>query len=325
MNGGVRPHKPPQRTLREWAVLPPERIDRRVGEGGSIEALDSFEEAHLKGRCVICDAAGPLTRDHVPPQAVVAPSVLEVQTLTALLGDASVPGSPRGGFRAPTFPSICKNCNTDRLGREYDPSLERMAVDVRRWMTLPAELGIELVGNIEIETRPYRLARAVVGHLLAAEERRDPSKLPPRGTLTEALRSFFLDIDAPWPQGIHFYLWPYPGKEQVIIRGFGISRVIGQTYGPIIGDILKFFPVAFWITADPAVGVPYSLTPLPFPSVISLDSSVEITIPVRNQPRRDWPETPGDDEVLALNDQRSSIASPKPKQRAGRRARGGRP
>lgn len=86
---------------------------------------------------------------------------------------------------------------------------------------------------------------------------------PARGTMTNALRSFFLEDAVTWPQGLKLYVWLYPANHQVIVRGLGILRVLGSTYGPIVGDILKFFPVAFWITDGVASGVPYRLTEIP--------------------------------------------------------------
>ena len=289
------------------AVLSDRRTYKDVMFGISVRRGE-----HLKGRCAICDAVGKLTFDHVPPRSVTPPTPLEVRRLTAVIQpDPSAP--PRGGFQAVTFPSLCLTCNRDRLGGAYDPTLSKLAADVRRWLAVTKDHDIWVPGDIRVTTKPLRIARAVAGHLLAAEERRDSSATPPRGTMTEALRVFFLDDAAPWPAALHLYMWPFPAKRHVIVRGFSISRVLGPgpTYGPIVGDILKFFPLAFWVTAAPANGTQYQLDALPLSDPrLTLDASATLPIPLRFQPPPGWPETPGDDEMGLLNDERSSVATP---------------
>jgi len=213
-------------------------------------------------------------------------------------------------FQAATFPSLCKVCNTDLLGARYDPWLTKLAGDVRRWLAVTKDLDIWIPGDIQVSTQPFRLARAVAGHLLAAEERKDPSSTPPRGTLTNVLRAFFLDEAAPWPEDLHLYVWLYPASSQIIVRGFGIHRVLGATYNWIIGDVLKFFPLGFWITTGPAAGVRYRLTELPLLKPPGIDTSVTLTIPLSAQPPPSWPEQPNDDEVVLYNEESTYVASP---------------
>jgi hypothetical protein len=263
----------------------------------------------LKGRCIICDTVGRLTRDHVPPRSVAPPKELELRRLAMAVEPGNKPDQFRVGFQAPTFPSLCRVCNTDRLGGQYDPTLAKLAADVRTWVAATTDLGIWVPGDIRVETQPFRLARSVVGHLLAAEERKDPARRPPRGTLTDALRAFFLDDAAPWPEDHHVYMWLYPARKQVIVRGFGISRVLGSRYDPIVGDVLKFFPVAFWITLDPATGVQHRLAEVPLQTAGTIDTSVTLTIPLRGLPPPTWPEQPGEGEIVLINDERTSVAT----------------
>jgi hypothetical protein len=112
------------------------------------------------------------------------------------------------------------------------------------------------------------LARSVVGHLLAAEERKDPWTMPAEGTSTRLLKDFFLDEDSRWPSDMHLYVWLYPAPSQIIVRGFAITGVLEpHRYGPIVGDVLKFFPVAFWVTSGSAERSHRNLTELPLSQV----------------------------------------------------------
>ncbi|MGE3958746.1 MAG: hypothetical protein AB7H96_18680 [Vicinamibacterales bacterium] len=63
---------------------------------------------------------------------------------------------------------------------------------MRRWISATEKMNLWLGKNIEVETYPALLARSVVGHLLAAEERKDPWEVPQTGSSTDALKTFFL-------------------------------------------------------------------------------------------------------------------------------------
>ena len=71
--------------------------------------------------------------------------------------------------------------------------------------------------------------------------------------MVDALRDFFLDESAPWPDDLCLSCWPYLGGDQVIVRGFGIMGVLDPRYGVLVGELMKFRPVAFWLTdGEPA-------------------------------------------------------------------------
>ena len=266
----------------------------------------------MNGRCAICDTIGKLTNDHVPPKSVSTPTRIEISRLIAVTQTDDPTIRRRGGFQSAIFPSLCRTCNTERLGTKYDPTLKKIAEDVRRWVRVMKELDISVTGDIQVTTSPQRLARAVAGHLLAAEERKEPSHLPQRGTMTEALRAFFLDEKAPWPDELHLYVLLFPDTRQVIVRGLGIMKVLGQTYGPIVGELLKFFPLAFWITSTPAVGVTYRLTELRLhKSPADLDAQITLSIALRGMPPPRWPELPSDGGVVMLTGERTYVATPR--------------
>lgn len=267
----------------------------------------------MKGRCVICGSAGKLTEDHVPPRSVSPPTALELRRLGSTVSEKRGDSNSRGGFQAATFPSLCSCCNSERLGQLYDPVLAQFASDIRKWVSAATRLKLWIGKAITIETKPRLLARAVVGHLLAAEERRDRWAIPLEGPSVKALRNFFLDVDAPWPPGLHLYAWLYPGFAQVIVKGFCIRGIIPPyRYEPIVGDVLKFFPVAFWLTLESAGASRQNLTEIPL--YANEDSEmVEISLPLRDFPGIRWPEQPGEHEIVLMNDDRTSIATPKPK------------
>lgn len=98
----------------------------------------------------------------------------------------------------------------------------------------------------------------------------------------------------------------------MIVRGLGIAGVSNQPYDAILGDLMKLFPLAFWITATSANGVPYRLTTLDLPrEMVDPDFEMEVRLPFRDQPPTLWPEAPGSGEVVMLTNERSYVARPK--------------
>lgn len=176
-----------------------------------------------------------------------------------------------------------------------------LIIDILPWVTI-IERGLVVRNGIEVTTKPLRLARTVVGHLLAAEERSNPNDSPIEGRIPNLMRSFFLDENAHWPGELFFQLWPYLEHRQVIVRGLGKLNMVNGTM--ICGDLLKFFPMAFLITIDQR----YNLPVLPLSKDLNLDSEIKLRLPYENLPPPEWPEHPGPTEGVLLNDKRTSVA-----------------
>jgi len=224
--------------------------------------------------------------------------------------------SPRRGFQSPDFPSLCPECNGKRLGTEFDPALITLASECAAWVRAASDLGLRFQSGIVADIRVGRVIRSVVGHLLAAEERTARFKPPARGTMQEAMRRCFLDTSVAWPTDLHVYCWPYNSSDVVIVRGFGISRVLGRTHGPIVGDVLKFFPLAFWVTQESAAVTGYPLVDLAAFVDTSLDAVKRIELPLQRIPSALWPERPRDQEVILMHRERSYVAKRTRRERA---------
>lgn len=258
----------------------------------------------MTGRCVICGRICRLTRDHVPPRGVVPPRALEIRRLTAAIQTGPpFAESPRRGFQAPVFPSLCSVCNTDKLGSVYDPELIVFANSLAAWVRGASELGLTLPDVAVVNLRPLDVARAVVGHLLAAEERSNPVAPLVGGSLLEEMRSYFLGAVIGTP-AFRIFVWPYAGSDLVIARGFALARVLGRAHGPVVGDVLKFFPLAFWVVGSAPDDVDFPFAELP----LAEGNEVTLEIPMRRVPRAQWPERPGDQEVIVLAGERTHVA-----------------
>ena len=257
----------------------------------------------MKGRCVICGHIGSLTRDHVPPRGVTPAHPIEVRRLGAVIeGGHAHQHLPHRHYQAPVFPSLCAVCNTDRLGKLYDPELIRFSDGLASWVRGAYEIGLTLPAA-SVSILPLAVARAVVGHLLAAEERPDATLPLVDAALLKEMREYFLGLTSTGPH-FQIFVWPYSGNELVIVRGFAIARVLGRKHHWIVGDVLKFFPVAFWVVSEQPTDVEFGFAKLE----LTKSNETLIEIPLRNVPPLGWPERPRDDEVVLLSGERSHIA-----------------
>ena len=257
-----------------------------------------------KGVCRICGSRGALTDDHVPPKCVTTPTHLELVAWSDALQVPRPVG--RQAFQSQDFRTICRSCNVDRLGAIYDPALQLFCTEVARYVRMTAQLGVVLPDVGDFTCEPGKVARALVGHLLAADpsgKRFDP---PTQAPMIEAMRTYFLASDDPAPSCLQLFAWPFPFDHHVLARSVIVARVLEGAVGPILGDFLKFFPLAWWLTYDlnPEVVVAGTSFPL-------LPAGDRQSVRIRFRPTvfPEWPEKAREDEVMLMDFRRTSIAT----------------
>lgn len=261
----------------------------------------------MKGRCNICNAIGQLTRDHVPPLGTVESALFDVQNLTEYLSCES--SKPRRAHGSVEFINLCKVCNSERLGTYYDPHLKEFCNAAATWIRARYKLDLSLPAHTSIRIKPLRVARAIVGHLLAAEARSDRSAQLIHAPMPDAMRDFFLNENALPSPKLELFCWPYPSDWQVIIRAAGVAQY-GRK-GVVTSDFLKFFPVAFWVAWDRPVSVSVDhLASLTLSDCSALDDECTIKMPLSNVPPVDWPENPAENGMLYVSDRMTSVAQP---------------
>jgi len=261
----------------------------------------------MKGRCLICDSLGKLSRDHVPPRSVVPLKRVEVQRVIALWG-GQPNQKPRKAFQSIEFPSLCQICNSDRLGSTYDPYLAEFAKAVTTWVRSAFQLYLTLPGSFSIAIKPHRVARAVIGHLLAAEERKDPTAPLRNGPMPDDMRRYFLNVDEPAPAALELYVWPYASETQRIVRAFSVAEL--GSNDSVLGSVLKFFPLAFWLVYERPETTHIRLPSLPLHLAGGLDLETTITLPLKGIPRPDFPEAPGPSGIVMMNNESTFTATP---------------
>ena len=165
------------------------------------------------GYCAICGQFGKLTRDHIPPKACGNSDDVLVQHYGNLRQPIL---TSQGGRHCRT---ICANCNGNLLGVEYDPELVDFSKNVANPTRMALDGPIIVQDRISVTIKPQRVARAVVGHILAANAVAETMGPPdPSCPFPTALREYFLDPSAGMPEGLDLFAWIYPGPHEVLLK-----------------------------------------------------------------------------------------------------------
>lgn len=252
-----------------------------------------------KGTCSICGARGKLTQDHVPPQSVMTPEPIVVRRLADVMEhkeDAEVAGR---GFTSRVFQTICSTCNSDRMGSMYDPALARFANALGSWVRAASQLHLSLPTVATVRCEPALVARAVIGHLLAAEPTQRSTDALVEGTLPASMRSYFLSSELALPRDFEIYVWPYPSQQTVIGRGIGHWDMSDGE--PVVADTLKFFPVAFAVVSVEERMPHIPAARLRPDRLDTLRDSVDLEIDFKRTPGATWPERPQRKSLVLLN------------------------
>lgn len=249
------------------------------------------------GCCNICRVVGPLTEDHVPPKRSRAlGGRRELVTLSEYIaGERVKPRYFQSGLR---FRTLCPKCNNERLGHRYDPELAKMSRETDGLLRAASRLYVPRQATVRV--RPQRIARAVVGHLLAAEVREDMSRPPVDAPFPNILRAYFLDEAAPLPDTVDIRYWLYTGNADVIIRALGIAR-LGRS-GLVVCDLLKYYPLAFMVIFETDRRVRIGLDALLPNRALRLDDYADLPLRLAPRPPITWPEQPDDEGIVLVND-----------------------
>lgn len=233
------------------------------------------------GTCNICGTHGLLTEDHIPPKGASRLKQVEMINIVDLLSVERPKKSARFSQNGVSYYTLCGKCNNERLGHGYDPTLITLSKDIRVYL----ESALYLPARMNVKTKPNRLIRSVVGHLLAhgiGEHR--------NGSMIEELTDYFLNENLPFPSRFKLYYWIYPYNDQVIIKSASMSPHNLNSFAVFM--LLKFFPISFFFVLDEPNEwrIPFERLDTMLSS--SIDDETEIPISFTNLPPQRWPEVP---------------------------------
>jgi len=265
-----------------------------------------------KGHCQICGMYGPLTEDHVPPRGASILTNVEIQTMGQALdgGSAGKPAYSQNGVK---FRTICSHCNNVKLGATYDSELISLCKEVSTYLRVVIETGLYVGQRRKFNTKPQRVAKAIIGHLLAGCIPEDYEQPPLSAPFPDALRKYFLNEGDTFPENMTVYYWLHPSRRQVIMSYFAYCDIRSKDI--IMASVIKFFPMAFLVVWDQPASVKINQNRLlPF-NTFPLNEISQIEIDFARIPPSIWPETVGDNNYLLTKDSITVMAKDKPKRR----------
>lgn len=270
------------------------RLQRRFGKRGPKE-----------GYCVLCREYGVLSRDHVPPAACGNKSTVIRRSLEAshLYDDGKPHPEIQGGSH---YRTLCRSCNS-LLGSEYDTELKSLYDQVAP-IFRATESGLFLPPSRNILVSHQRLARCILGHLLAAAL---PAavKSNDRYPFDTVISDYVLDPEATFPESLDIFYWYYPYRPTVAIGGMG--KAFFKAKVSVTCSVLKFTPFAFWVVYQR----PKRLGVIPPRLIQSLDMPLDQKAPIhldfQNLIPCTWPEMPLSDEISMTDNLTTFVSSPR--------------
>ena len=168
-------------------------------------------------RCNICGAMSKMTDDHVPPQCW---NNSKRKYYSQGFGLCDPPKKKEHCFPHITgngikFRTICEKCNTTVLGPK-DKALSEFIKQIETY--IKRQGNISSIFNCTIYANS--VAKAIVGHMLAAKEYYDEST-----NIDNVLRSYVLDEAALPPSEMQLLYFYYPYKSIVIERDVVLPQV----------------------------------------------------------------------------------------------------
>lgn len=228
------------------------------------------------GRCNICANAKSLSWDHIPPKGGIELSTMEMESLFYVFTREKEERKIRESQNGMKFRTICKECN-EFLGLNYDVVINEFSLSVGRYL----KTNYELPEILHHTTKPVRLMRGILGHLLAAKAEFDDI------VFDQQVRNFIFDMNAKIPAEIHIFYWVYPYDCTIIIRDFGMPAVRGNFSDIGFFQTIKSFPVAYLVSDKPRYE---NLPELTVYRDLGIDDEVDIPIHLNRVEHDYWPE-----------------------------------
>lgn len=236
------------------------------------------------GPCNMCGKTGPLTWDHVPPQGGIDLQPVEIDRAVAALVSSLALDRPEISNDGLKYRTLCGDCNS-LLGSQYDTALNELALTVGSFLKTP----LELPPILHVDARPTAIARAVLGHLLAARLSSVDAFFDP------VIRKLVFDPVLPIPGELHIFYWIHPYAQQVVLRDCLMPLKRGRYSEFQRFGVLKYFPIGYLVTTAPEYEGLEALT-----LWRNEPSATVVKLPIKLREVRDafWPEAPAPDNFL---------------------------
>ncbi|MBU6390889.1 MAG: hypothetical protein KGJ87_08130 [Planctomycetota bacterium] len=253
------------------------------------------------GHCNICTNSCSLSWDHVPPKGSIEISTVEMRVLYKTLAGKNEDLKIEESQNGLKFRTICRKCN-EFLGHNYDPVIKDFAISVGRYL----KSNLTFPNIIHHRTKPVKLMRGILGHILSAKVDFDKVQLD------EQVRGFIFDKNAIIPDDIHIFYWIYPYDYTIILRDVVMPSVRGDFSNSGFFQIFKYFPIAYIITN---LKTYEGLNELTIYRHLSIDEEVDIPIQLNRTEHYHWPEMVDNGNIVLAGPSASNAVFSVPKRR----------
>lgn len=179
--------------------------------------------------CNICLRTEKLTWDHVPPKTALPVAQTMVRPLFRGVSRAK---HSQSGVK---FLTLCRSCNGERLGGDYDKALVAMCRQARR-LHRNASLLVQMP-YVEIDSG--KVVRSIFGHMLAAKDH------TPRSGADEVMREFFMDPALKVLEKLNVLYWAHPDRSVRLARETVVIDFDGPETEMLRCDMLIWYPLGF--------------------------------------------------------------------------------
>lgn len=245
--------------------------------------------------CNICKQTKELSWDHIPPKGGIDLSDMWIQSRTQsyLTDDQPKMTVSQNGLK---YRTICRDCNSG-LAR-YDLAFKELLLDVKMIM----KSVLILPNPIRISTYPVRIAKCILGHLLAAKT------ADCFNVYDEEIRTYLSNDNAKLPNNIRIFFWYYPYNCTIITTDVYELNILDQSTR--FYSVLKSFPLAFAVAFDNSHM--HNANELIININDNYDTKREILFSPYAVNNWDFPEKLGDNKVhLVAKDNTNILATPK--------------
>lgn len=193
------------------------------------------EKRSKKDRCNICGRVSDLTWDHVPPKFCFNDERTQYNSIFEINNKKQYTHIAQNGIK---YRSICAECNNNLLGSNYDKEYKKLVDLLYKLYITPGIIPQYLeIQNLKVN----KIARAIVGHFLAARNEYFDGKLE------NELRKYFLNDKLKPPKELKLLYYVYIYNTIMIIRDVVPKKFGNVEYSIPEGLIscINTFPLAF--------------------------------------------------------------------------------
>lgn len=254
-----------------------------------------------QSKCNLCSEIKSLSWDHVPPQGGIELTPVEMQSVFQILTGNPSNSKPVISQNGVKYRTICSACNSF-LGKEFDPTLNEFARSVSRYL----KSTIHLPEVIHHKTKPQRLIKAVLGHLVSA-------KIKLESTISDQLmREYVLGQSDYLSDEINIFYWIYPYSCSITMRDFAMFVPRGTFKRVAYFETMKYFPIAYLVCNETEYA---GLDSLSRYKDCELDEEVKIPIRLNRVEHEHWPEAPDgiDNDVVFVGSSACDAIMARPK------------